>query len=39
MHRRFTYSGELDIVCNYMGAERMLTELEWNGATGLGGVS
>jgi carboxypeptidase D len=25
------YSGQYDIICNHMGTERMLRELEWSG--------
>jgi len=28
------FSGDQDLVCNYLGAERMIEALEWNGATG-----
>jgi carboxypeptidase D len=30
------FVGDQDFICNYMGVENMIKNLEWNGATGLG---
>lgn len=28
------FSGDQDLICNYVGTERMIEKLEWNGETG-----
>lgn len=30
------FAGDQDLICNYMGIERLIQTMEWNGATGLG---
>ena len=30
------YYGDKDLVCNYYGAQRMISKLHWNGKTGFG---
>lgn len=30
------FAGDQDYICNYVGIERLIEGLEWNGATGFG---
>jgi carboxypeptidase D len=30
------FAGDQDFICNYVGIESMVHEMEWNGAKGLG---
>jgi carboxypeptidase D len=30
------FAGDQDLICNYVGLEAMIKDLEWNGQTGLG---
>lgn len=32
--RMMLFHGDQDLICNYVGAERMIERLEWNGRTG-----
>ncbi|KAF7335334.1 Pheromone-processing carboxypeptidase KEX1 [Mycena sanguinolenta] len=32
------FAGDQDLICNYLGLEAMIQEMEWNGAKGLGTV-
>ncbi|KAI9145406.1 Alpha/Beta hydrolase protein, partial [Paraphysoderma sedebokerense] len=33
------FSGDMDMICNHIGTERMIENLEWNGAKGFGNVT
>jgi carboxypeptidase D len=30
------FAGDQDVICNYVGQERLLEKLTWNGKTGMG---
>lgn len=33
------FAGDQDLICNHVGIERMIENLEWNGSTGFGNIS
>ena len=32
------FAGDQDVICNYVGQERLIEKLEWRGATGMQGA-
>jgi len=36
--RVLLFAGDQDVICNYVGQERLIEKLEWRGATGMQGA-
>lgn len=34
--RRYLFSGDKDLICNYLGTEYLIGNMTWNGAQGFG---